>query len=78
MPKLRLLLRSRQLLERTNVMLRGAGCCGDGLSSARHGDPTVDENSDIFFEAFCLFITSEPVNIFRNDCDTEVHEYLCR
>ncbi len=50
----------------------GAGDRGNELSSARHGDLTVDENYDIFFEAFCLFITSERLDISATIATTEV------
>ena len=37
-----------------------------GLSSASTHDPSSDEICDIFFEAFWLFATSEPVDISPN------------
>ena len=58
-------------------MLRDAGYCADGLSSARHDDPTLDENYDILFEAFCLFVTSESVNVSAIIAISGVHEYAC-
>ena len=45
-----------------------------GLSSDSTRDPTSGEICDIFFEAFCLFPTSEPVDISTSHRDTEVHE----